>query len=93
MTTTSAYSLFLAECFAAADPTRGPTDDEMYGVYTSWCLLRQQRLASPPVFWTAMRELGIPDPCRVATRMVRPGLQMQGPAAVDYIVTSRPSLF
>ena len=92
MTTTTTYSLFLADCFAAADPSQGPTDDEMYGVYTSWCLLRQERPASPPAFWTAMRELGIRDRCRVATRVVRPGLRMQGPAAADYILTSQPSL-
>ena len=68
------------------------TDDELYGVYTSWCLIRRELPASPPAFWSAMREEGMPDRCRIARRVIRPGLRMRGPAAADYILASQPSL-
>ncbi|MFB8369758.1 hypothetical protein ACFC25_10380 [Pseudarthrobacter sp. NPDC055928] len=88
----STYSLFLADSIAPAEPNHGLSDDELYGVYTSWCLLRREFPTASPAFWTAMRERGIPDRCRIAKRVIRPGLRMTGPAAVDYILTSQPSM-
>lgn len=90
--TASPYSLFLADTIAHAEPGNGLTDDELYGVYTSWCLLRRELPAPQPAFWAAMREGGIPDRCRIARRVIRPGLRMTGPAAADYILASQTSL-
>lgn len=90
--TASPYSLFLSHTIASDQPGRGLTDDELYGVYTSWCLLRRERPASSPAFWAAMREVGIPDRRRSVRGGVRPGLRMRGPAAADYILASQPSL-
>lgn len=53
--TTSPYSLVLADIIAPAEPGKGLTDDEIYGVYTSWCLLRRELPAPSPAFWAAMR--------------------------------------
>ena len=90
--TASPYSLFLADSIAPAEPDQGLTGDELYGVYTSWCLLRRELPASSTAFWAAMREGGMPDRCRIARRAIRPGLRMTGPAAADYILSSQPSL-
>lgn len=90
--TVSTYSLFLADSIARAEPNHGLTDDELYGVYTSWCLLHREFPASSPVFWAAMRERGIPNRRRITKGVIRPGLRMTGPAAVDYILASQPSL-
>lgn len=85
--TASPYSLFLADSITSAGPGQGLTGDELYGVYTSWCLLRRELPASPPAFWAAMREEGLPARCRIARRVIRPGL-----AAADYILASQSSL-
>ncbi|MCY1199391.1 hypothetical protein D9M72_107930 [compost metagenome] len=90
--TASPYSLFLADSIARGAPGQGLTDDELYGVYTSWCLLRRELPASSSIFWAAMREGGIPRRCRIARQIIRPGLRMTGPAALDYILASQPSL-
>ena len=39
-----------------------------------------------------MSGLGLSERRRVNRRYVRPGLRMTGPAAVDYILSSRPGL-
>ena len=90
--TSSPYPLFLADSITPGEPREGLTDDELYGLYTSWCLLRREPPASSLAFWAAMREGGIPDRCRIARRIIRPGLRMTGPAAADYILASQPSL-
>lgn len=90
--TASTYSLFLADAIVPAESNHGLTDDELYGVYTSWCPLRREFPASSPVFWAAMRERGMPERGRIAKRVIRRGLRMTGPAAVDYILTSHPSM-
>ena len=90
--TASTYSLFLADSIAPDEPNHGLTDDELYRVYTSWCLLRRECPTSSPAFWAAMRERGIPDRRRIAKGVIRPGLRMTGPAAADYILASQPSL-
>lgn len=91
--TTMNYGHFLSDCIAV-DPGEDQelAEDEMYGLYVSWCALRQQPAESSRKFWTAMSSLGHTERHRIDSRYVRPGLRMTGPAAVDYILSSRPSL-
>lgn len=91
--TASDYAHFVTACIAA-DPDRNENlaEDEMYGVYISWCLLRSERPQSSRAFWTAMHGLGLRERRRVARHFVRPGLRTTGPAAVDYILARRPAL-
>lgn len=90
---TQKYHHFLAECIVH-DPDRqqGLCDDEMYGVYLSWCFLRQEQPGSEDAFWEAMEGLGFTRTSRSDGRYVCPGLGMTGPAALDYILSSQPSL-
>ncbi|CAM3130914.1 hypothetical protein PSET11_00247 [Arthrobacter ulcerisalmonis] len=76
---------FLGES-VSADPgaEQGLTRDELYGLYTSWCLLNQQSPSTAHALWAALREHRInPD---------HNALSMTGPAATDYILSSAPSL-
>lgn len=81
---------FLSECIIQ-DPERqaGLLDDEMYGVYLSWCFLNREDPASENAFWAALNHMGHAK--RSGTKRL-PGLAMTGPAAVDYILYSQPSL-
>ncbi len=90
---TSNYGHFLSDCIAV-DPGEDQVlaEDEMYGLYVSWCALRQQAAEPSREFWTAMSSLGHTERHRTDNGYVRPGLRMTGPAAVDYILASRPSL-
>jgi hypothetical protein len=58
--------------------------DELYGLYTSWCLLKNIEPKPDKKFWAAMRRRGI--------GIGDSRLHMTGPAAVYYILTSYPSL-
>ena len=94
MTTTN-FGRFLSDCIAAdpsGDQDRGLAEDEMYGLYVSWCTLSRQAPEPCGKFWTAMSGLGHTERHRIDSHYVRPGLRMTGPAAVDYILASRPSL-
>jgi hypothetical protein len=81
----SQYDQFLKEATVSAvasGPAPGP--DCLYGVYTSWCLLFHRRPGPENAFWEAMRK-----------KKIRPGktpLQITGPAAVDYILSTYPDL-
>jgi hypothetical protein len=90
--TVPSYRRFLAECIIH-DPARQPglREDEMYGVYLSWCFLNQEQPAPDAAFWAAMSDSGYKK-SHTAGRQVCPGLGMKGPAAVDYILSSQPSL-
>lgn len=91
--TDSKYTRFLADCITAEpEEASGLTEDEMYGVYVSWCFLNRLNPATPRVFWAAMAQRGHDRRQLDAGRYFRPGLGMTGPAAVDYILSSRPSL-
>ncbi|TLM83336.1 hypothetical protein FDW83_10230 [Pseudarthrobacter sp. NamE2] len=57
--------------------------DRLYGLYTSWCFINQQVLGNEDSFWAAMNSRIDPD---------HNNLRMKGPAATDYILTSRPDL-
>lgn len=87
------YSRFLSECITY-DPERhaGLRGDEMYGVYISWCLLNSGDPGSSTAFWAATKRQGYGPRLRRAGRYIWPGLAMTGPAAVDYILSNRPSL-
>ena len=76
----SQFDLFLQEA-----TTKDPVSDRalgrngLYGLYASWCFLRQAAPGPEDAFWAAMKEKHI-NP-RGA------GLRMKGPAAADYIMT------
>jgi len=58
--------------------------EQLFGLYTSWCLLNHRPVDSPDALFTALRQKGI-----------IPGhntLAMKGPAAADYILASSPAL-
>ena len=91
--TTTDYTQFLTTCVRAdPDLDEGLAEDELYGVYISWCLL--QRILPEPskAFWNAMQDLGVRGPRRRPDGSLRPGLRMTGPAAVVYILARRPVL-
>lgn len=66
------------------DAESGLDADELYGLYTSWCLLNNVEPETPDALWAALKGRGI-----------RPGsnhLTMKGPVAADYIIASAPDL-
>ncbi|MBT2512285.1 hypothetical protein J7E82_01745 [Arthrobacter sp. ISL-30] len=88
----SRFRKFLADCIEKdGDPSVGLTPDELYGVYTSWCLIQRLEPESAKAFWAGMRANGI-GPHQVNHRIVCPTLRMRGPAAADYILASQPDL-
>ncbi|MCU1531025.1 MAG: hypothetical protein JWO49_596 [Arthrobacter sp.] len=90
---TSDFARFISDCIAAdAAEDSGLAEDEMYGVYLSWCALHRQTPEPCKAFWAAMSGLGFCERRRINRRYIRPGLRMTGPAAVDYILARRPSL-
>jgi hypothetical protein len=69
-----------------ADPgsDKGLNCEELFGLYTSWCLLKGSLPQPEEALWQALDRRGI-----------TPGnntLAMTGPAAADYILASAPSL-
>ncbi|MFE8886578.1 hypothetical protein ACFYLX_12100 [Pseudarthrobacter enclensis] len=76
---------FLAEAVVPdKEPGLGLGRDELYGLYTSWCLIHKAQLQTPDALWEALHAQGInPD---------SNNLSMTGPAAADYIVASAPDL-
>ncbi|APX01075.1 MULTISPECIES: hypothetical protein [Arthrobacter] len=79
------FDLFVAEALTTereTDTVLGP--DELYGLYTSWCLIHKAQPDAAGALFVALRERGIdPENCEMA---------MTGPAAADYILASAPSL-
>lgn len=87
------YPRFLSECITSdPDKESGLRDEEMYGVYLSWCALNGKQPGSDHAFWAAVTELGHSRNYHNDGHHVWPGLTMTGPAAVDYILSSQPSL-
>ena len=88
------YTRFVQDCIAAdtLDDHR-LTEDQLYGLYLSWCSLRAQIPGPCESFWTAMSVLGVHELRDGSDHAnMRPGLRMTGPAALDYILASQPSL-
>ena len=87
------YTRFLADSITVEpDDDAGLTEDEMYGLYVSWCLLNRLNPGASGVFWAAMAQRGHDQRRLDAGCYFRPGLAMTGPAALDYILASQPSL-
>ena len=79
------FDLFLAEALTSDRETDGGLDkEELYGLYTSWCLINHRQPEPAEALWTALRG-----------RQIKPSdntLAMSGPAALNYIVCSSPDL-
>ncbi|MCY1235810.1 hypothetical protein D9M72_484390 [compost metagenome] len=58
--------------------------DQLYGLYTSWCILNQFIPAAAGEFWSEMKTRRI--------RSTDSRLRMTGAAAADYILATRPAL-
>jgi len=58
--------------------------DQLYGLYTSWCMLNQFAPATAGEFWSEMKSRRI--------RSSDSRLRMTGAAAADYILATRPVL-
>ncbi|GAC1384693.1 MAG: hypothetical protein NVSMB43_25090 [Pseudarthrobacter sp.] len=80
------FDQFLEEATITTDDQSDATlgRDCLYGLYTSWCFLRQSVPQSEDAFWSAMRKKHV--------QPGRKGLRMKGPAAADYILASYPGL-
>ncbi|KNH15268.1 hypothetical protein ACU18_17665 [Arthrobacter sp. ZBG10] len=79
------FDSFLAEAVVPdKEPGLGLGRDELYGLYTSWCLINKEQLQPPESLWQALQEHNIdPD---------SNNLSMTGPSAADYILASAPDL-
>lgn len=83
--TSTHFERFLLEAVTTdRDSESGLAADELYGLYTSWCLLNRLQPELPQRLWDALRAEKIdPD---------NNNLAMTGPAATDYILASTPDL-
>jgi hypothetical protein len=79
------FEEFLAQAVdQERDNEAGLEPDELYGVYTSWCLINHEEPQPPEALWAALKAHRIkPADNHVA---------MKGPAAADYIMSSEPDL-
>ncbi|MBT2537565.1 hypothetical protein [Arthrobacter sp. ISL-69] len=81
----SHFDRFLSEATAPDhDGDLSLRKDQLYGLYTSWCILNQSIPAAGSAFWSAMKH-----------HRIRPSdsrLRMTGPAAADYILATYPVL-
>lgn len=79
------FDRFLREAVTTDRETDSGMDrDELYGLYTSWCVINRVEPEFPENLWTALKD-----------RRIRPDdntLAMTGPAATDYILSSAPDL-
>jgi hypothetical protein len=79
------FERFLREAVTTdRESDTGLGQDELYGLYTSWCLINRLRPEPPQALWDALKE-----------EQIEPGnntLAMTGPAATDYILASAPDL-
>jgi hypothetical protein len=83
--TSTDFEKFLSESVnQERDAESGLDADELYGLYTSWCLLNNVQPETPDALWAALKG-----------RHISPGnnhLTMKGPVAADYIIASAPDL-
>lgn len=74
---------FLSECIARVPGKQpGLGEEEIYGVYISWCLLNAEKPVSTKSLWAATRQEGHKQRHN-AGRNEWPELSTTGPAAVD----------
>lgn len=86
-------SRFVSECVTSVPGKEpGVSEDEMYGVYLSWCLLNAENPRSSESLWAAVRQEGHRLKHCLDGRNEWPELSLAGPAVVDYILASQPSL-
>ncbi|MFJ6347171.1 hypothetical protein ACIQH9_20250 [Pseudarthrobacter oxydans] len=79
------FNSFITEAIDENVPTlRGLRPDELYGLYTSWCLLNNTQPRPDEALWEHLKSRGI--------NAEDNHLGMKGPAAGDYILASVPSL-
>ena len=87
------HTRFMSECILHdPDQQSGLRDDDVYGLYLSWCFLNQEQPGPDHALRAAMKERGHIRRNRGSSSYIWPGLAMTGPAAVDYILSSQPSL-
>ncbi|WP_104175279.1 hypothetical protein [Arthrobacter sp. Y81] len=83
--TSTHFERFLVEAVTTdRESESGLTADELYGLYTSWCLINLLQPEPPRELWEALR-----------AQRIDPGnnnLAMTGAAATDYILASAPDL-
>lgn len=79
------FEVFIAQAIdEKRDTDAGLGADELYGLYTSWCLLNKEEPQPASLLWEALKAHQIkPDHNHLA---------MKGPAAADYIIASEPDL-
>lgn len=79
------FDRFLSEALTTTRVTDNGLDkEELYGLYTSWCLINQRQPEPAEALWAALKG-----------HQIKPHdntLAMSGPAALDYIVASSPDL-
>lgn len=86
-------SRFVSECVTSVPGKEpGVREDDMYGVYLSWCLLNAENPLSSESLWAAVRQEGHMLKHCSDGRSEWPQLSLAGPAVVDYILASQPSL-
>ncbi|TAP41857.1 hypothetical protein [Arthrobacter sp. S39] len=79
------FDRFLAESVTPQrDSGTGLGRDGLYGLYTSWCLINNVEPEEPASLWKALKKHGI--------AAEHNNLNMTGPAAADYIISSAPDL-
>lgn len=87
------YSRFLSECITRVPGKQpGLSEDDMYGVYLSWCLLNAEKPGSNKFLFAVMRQEGHTPQQHSDGRNRWPELSLTGPAVLDYILASQPSL-
>ena len=74
---------FVNDCITRNEEADGLTQEELYGLYLSWCSLRGTTPAPPRSFRAGLRAVNIQPEHRGG---LCTGLAMTGPAACDYIV-------
>ena len=86
------YARFVQDCLADTLEEQTLTEDQVFGVYLSWCSLLAQAPGPCESFWAAMAELGLHERYGNNRGVMRLGLRMTGPAALNYILASQPNL-
>ncbi|SDK78484.1 hypothetical protein SAMN04487916_10363 [Arthrobacter sp. ov407] len=74
---------FVNDCIARNQDADGLTQEELYGLYLSWCSLRGSTPAPARTFRAGLRAVNIRPNQRGG---LCTGLAMTGPAACDYIL-------